>query len=198
MAEKWRLLGDEGDPVYVTGSLSVSAGSENVNITGSAITLNTLVTNSGSFSVRIVNSGSIEGNANITGSVSLTVTGSTEEYFTTTNTGNSLSEYVTAFNAAATSGMESASVVKGSAGKMYQCLYSNPSSFPVYLQFFDRTSTPNSGLPPSASYRVEASSSLSIDYRSGRPFATGIVVATSFVYGFFTGAASGSFQVFYK
>lgn len=124
-------------------------------------------------------------------------TSTQEEFFSSSNTVNSLSEYVTLWTSA-NQGFESASVVKASAGKLYQAIISNPSSFGVYYQIFDRTTSPPGGAFPSASIFVAPSSSLNISYRSGRAFPTGITVGMSSLYSAFSGTASGSFQIFYK
>lgn len=117
-----------------------------------------------------------------------------EEAFSAATSSNSLAEYQTAFP----TGLESASVVKASAGQLYQVLMSNPSGIPVYLQLFNRTSSPPLSTAPVSSYRVEPSSSISLDFRAGKPFSTGIVLGMSTIYHAFSGTASGSFNAFYK
>lgn len=174
MAENYRILGAVPEvPIYVSMSGAVNsttAISGAVSVTGTVV---------------------------VSGTIAVTGTIFQEEAFAATNSSNSLLQYATPFTVA-NRGFESASVVKASAGKLYEVLISNPSAIPVYLQFFDRTSTPEGGALPTGSYRVEPSGSLSIDYRSGKPFPVGICVGMSVGYSAFTGTASGSFEVFYK
>lgn len=120
----------------------------------------------------------------------------TEESFTAATSSNALSEYETPFTVGL--GYESASVVKASAGQLYEILISNPSAVPVFFQTFNRTTSPPNGTIPKTSLRIEASSSFSVDYRAGKMFSTGIVLGLSNNYSTFTGSASGSFNAFYK
>lgn len=118
----------------------------------------------------------------------------TVEGFAPTTGSGALSEYQTPFP----TGFESASVVKASAGQLYQILLSNPSAIPVYLQLFNRITSPPVSTAPLSSYRVEPSSSISLDFRGGKAFSTGITLGMSTIYHAFSGTASGSFNAYYK
>jgi len=124
-------------------------------------------------------------------------TSTQEEFFSSSNTANSLSEYLTTFSAG-TQGFESASVIKASAGKLYQIIATNPSGGTLFLQLFNLATSPVSAAFPLASYAIPLSSSLTLNYRSGKAFATGITTGFSTVYSAFSGVAAGSVQAFYK
>ncbi len=123
----------------------------------------------------------------------------TTEMFASSTGSNTLIEDATSFGVAVpSSGFESASVSKASAGMFYEAIATNASGSTQYFQLFNRTTTPPNGAAPIMSFPVAASSTVSISPRGGRFFDTGITWGWSTVYGNFTGSYAGSAFVYIK
>ena len=177
--EIWRVLGSLPDvPIYVTGTIGTTSAAGGIT--------------------------QVSGNVSLSGSnnfVQIAGTGSnfSAELVSALSGSNTLDFDATPFGGTS-SGFESASISKATAGMFYEAIVSNMSSSAQYFQLFDRTTTPPNGEPPAAgmSFYVAASSSISISPRTGHYFTAGIVWGWSTRYEFFTGAYAGSAIVYTK
>lgn len=95
--------------------------------------------------------------------------------------------------------LESSSVIKAGAGRLYEIDYVNTSGSTVYFQVFNSTTVPIDTTVPSLSFYVPAGQSLQRSYPKGKYFSTGAVWATSSTAGTKTlTAASGLADVEYS